>query len=161
MSDVLAESVAAIEVPNGYLEDKKPKACVVALEMLADGKGFRAIREETGLSFAGIAALKARHSRALEIRRGEMAHDGFELVEKHRLLINKKLDELAEDEDALRKVRLNDLNLGYAMMQDKAFAALEGNKVTVEHVKKGPTLEDALRAIQEAQRRVREESIDV
>lgn len=90
-----------------------------------------------------------------------MAHDGFELVEKHRLLINKKLDELAEDEDALRKVRLNDLNLGYAMMQDKAFAALEGNKVTVEHVKKGPTLEDALRAIQEAQRRVREESIDV
>jgi hypothetical protein len=90
-----------------------------------------------------------------------LAKDGFELLEKYRLLLNMKLEGLAEDSDLLKKEGLKDLHTGYAILQDKALQAVEGNKVTVVHRKEGPSLEDAMAAIQEAQKRVKGEAINV
>lgn len=157
----IADSVAKAEVMEVALEKKKPNESVRALEMLADGKGYRAIRRDTGLSFEGIAALKARHGLVLEERRRELAQDGYELMEKYRQLLNAKLDEMANDEGLLAKAQVKDLIMGYAIAQDKAMQAEDGNKVVVEHVKSGPSLEDAKKLIEEAQRQVRGEAIDV
>jgi uncharacterized protein YerC len=157
----LKDSVAGIDADARCIEVKKPDRAVRALEMLAQGDGWRLIRRETGVSFAGIAALKARHKEALEVRREELAADGFEVVEKYRMLLNERLEGLADDSEELKKTPLKDLTLGMAVHQDKALQALEGNKVTVVHEKSGPSLEDAMKAIQEAQKRVRGEAITV
>lgn len=159
--DSIKQSVVESEASERMLEKRKPDLAVRCLEMLADGVGYRKVKKETGLSFNAIASLKGRHKEALEVRREELAKDGFELLEKYRLLLNMKLEGLAEDSDLLKKEGLKDLHTGYAILQDKALQAVEGNKVTVVHRKEGPSLEDAMAAIQEAQKRVKGEAIDV
>lgn len=157
----LRDSVMSADVPDKALEVKRPKDAVRVLEMLAQGDGWRQIREKTGISFRGIASLRSRHRQALEVRREELAADGFEVVEKYRMLLNEKLEGLAEDNEALMATPLKDLTMGMAIHQDKALQALEGNRVTVVHEKSGPSLADAVAAIEAAQKRVRGEAINV
>lgn len=159
--DSIKKSVVESEASERMLEKRKPDLAVRCLEMLADGDGYRKVKKETGLSFNAIASLKGRHKEALEVRREELAKDGFELLEKYRMLLNMKLEGLAEDSELLKKEGLKDLHTGYAILQDKALQAVEGNKVTVVHRKEGPSLEDAMAAIEEAQKRVKGEAIDV
>ena len=142
-------------------ERRKPKESAVALEMLAEGQTFEAVRARTGLNFTAISALRARHETALEDRRKQLAADGFEMAEGLRLLAKQKMQDLADNPEELKKVNLRDLVLPYAIAQDKAFAALgEATRVVVEH-KKGVSLEDAVAAIAEARAKVKAASIEV
>jgi hypothetical protein len=157
----IQESVATADVRSDALEFKDPVRAVAALEMLAQGEGYKAVSSALSMTFSQITALRGRHVVPLEERRKALGADGFELAEKHRLLLHKKLDDLAEDDEGLRKVQLKDLNMGYAIMQDKALQAVEGNKIVIEHKKVGASLADAVKAIEEAQKRVQGEAITV
>ncbi len=142
-------------------EKTRPKECVLALEMLAEGYGMEDVREKTGLGWDAITSLRARHEVAIDVRRRQMAADGFELAEGLRLLAKKKMKMLAEDDEALAKVSLKDLILSNAIAQDKGLAALGENKTIIEHRSGKPTLADAQAAIEEARRSLQKEAVPV
>jgi hypothetical protein len=144
----IVESVFASKSIGTEMRD--PKKAVYALEMLCNGHGYKEVGEMTGLDFQTVIALKARHGQAIEVRRRQLAEDGFELAEGARLLIKEKMRMLAGSPELLQKEKLKDLSVSYAIYQDKAFIAAEGNKTVVEHVKKGVSLEEAQRVIDEA-----------
>jgi hypothetical protein len=157
----LATSVAGVTTGLST-EKKKPREAVLALELLAEGKGARAVAEQTGLGFEAVCALRARHGVALEERRKRLAVDGWEMAEGLRLLAKQKMADLAGSPEEMKKVNVRDLVLSYGIAQDKGFAALgEATKVTIEHKGKGVSLEDARAAIEEARARVREASVEV
>ncbi len=160
---VLVASVAA-EATRGHVkrvEKQKPAESVMALEMLLDGVGLEEIKKKTGLGFDAITSLKARHETALEVRRKQLAADGFEMAEGIRLLAKKKMKMLAEDDEALAKVSLKDLVLARAIEQDKSFAALGEQKTIIEHRTGKPSLADAQKAIEEARKSLQKEAIPV
>jgi hypothetical protein len=143
------------------IEARKPREATLALEMLAMGARYDEVCEETGLTFNQVASLKARHNQTVEVRRQVLAKDGFEMAEKLRLLTNRKLEMMAEDDDQLKKASLKDLTLSYAIAQDKAFSAM-GEATKVVEVRAGkPTLEDARKAIEEAREALQKEAIPV
>jgi hypothetical protein len=160
---VLAKSVQDIGISDRrFVEAKKPKETVLALEMLADGKPYREVEEATGLAWVALAGLKVRHSGAMEKRRQQLANDGFLQVEKLRAISERKMDMLMEDEDSLKKMNIKDLILSQAIMQDKAFAAIgEGSKVVVEHKSGQPSIADAMKVIADARAALQKEAIDV
>jgi hypothetical protein len=78
-----------------------------------------------------------------------------------RFLVRKKMEMMADDDDQLKKANLKDLGIAAVMFQERALQALEGNKVIVEHRGNKPSLEDAMKAIEEARRIVNADVIDV
>ena len=108
-----------------------------------------------------MSGLRARHEVALDVRRKQLATDGFEMAEGARFLVRKKMEMMADDDDQLKKANLKDLGIAAVMFQERALQALEGNKVIVEHRGNKPSLEDAMKAIEEARRIVNADVIDV
>lgn len=157
----VANSVAAADVTHLGTERLHPRAAVIACEMLAEGKGYDEIKEATGLGFTAITGLRSRHEEVIEVRRRQLAADGFEMAEGARLLVKKRMEMLAEDEDQLKKTNVKDLALTYAVLQDKGMQALGEAKTIVEHRAGRPSIEDALAAIKEARRVVQEGSVEV
>lgn len=160
-SPILAASVAEAAGDQRLTEYRKTKECVLALEMLADGKGYREIEAVTGLGHSVISSLKARHAIPLEQRKAMLAEDGFDMAERLRLVVLRKLEMMADDDDQIRKANLKDLVLPWGIAQDKGMLAAEGNKVVVEHTKGKVGLEEAVKAIEEAKRLVNKNVIDV
>jgi hypothetical protein len=134
---------------------------VMALERLCTGKGYKEVELATGLGFDILVGLRARHNMAIDVRRKQLAEDGFEMAEGLRLLAKQKMLQLSEDPEALAKVNLRDLAVSYGVAVDKGMLALDGNKVTVEYVSKRPSLADAQAAINEAREALQKEAIAV
>lgn len=162
-ANVVAVSVA--EVAPGlnwrYVEVSNPKAAVQALEMLAEGVSHERTMKETGLGWEALVALKTRHKMALDERRAQLANDSFDMAERARALIVKKTNRLFNDTEALDKTSLKDLSLSYAIAVDKGMQAL-GEATQIVEVKQGkPSIEDAMKAIQEAKAALKATSVEV
>lgn len=164
-SSVVSKSIQALSgsLNYKYVEHTSPKEAALALEMLAQGDYYKEVEERTGIGFTALAGLKVRHQGALEERRASLAQDGFQMAEQLRMLVQKKAEMLADNEDELRKVNIKDLVLSNAISQDKAFTALGENKVVIEHRKEKMSIQDAKKMILDAQIEVKEadEAIDV
>ncbi len=162
-SKAIVESVgeAQASLNYRYIEKRKPKEAALALDMLAAGETYSKVMETTGIGFVALSALRARHERALEVRRKELALDGFEMAERMRALVAKKAEMLMEDDEALMKTPLKDLTLSYGISVDKGLQALGEQKVVVEHRTGKPTLADAMKAIEEARAALQKEAIPV
>ena len=156
----IVTSVALIE-KTGVIERRMPKEAVEALEMMCNGVTYRNIELKTGIKFDTLMALRSRHKVAVEIRREQLAADGFEMAEGLRLLAQQKMSDLAADPKELKKVNLRDLAISYGVAVDKGMLALDGNRVTVEHVSKKPSLADAMEAIKEARQALQKEAIPI
>lgn len=162
MKDPLAMSVAAMaDKGGGYLEGRDPAMAAKVLEMLADGNSFSAIRKETGLDWETISRLKARHSMVLEERRKHLAQDALDVAEGLRLLQKEKMRMLAEDPDQLARTNIRDLAIPWGIANDKFLSAMGENKVVVEHKAGAPSLEDAMKAIEEARAKLKAGSLEV
>lgn len=159
VSVVLADSLMAAG-PKA-LEKRDPAKAMLALEMLSGGETWEKVSEATGWSFDQISRIRSRHKMAIEKRKEELAQDGFEMAEGLRLLTKMKMEQLANNPDALAKVNLRDLVLPYGIAVDKGMQALGEQKTVIEHRQGRPSLEDAMKAIEEARARVRGESVDV
>jgi hypothetical protein len=162
-SKAIVESVgeAQASLNHRYIEKRKPKEAALALDMLAAGETYSKVMEVTGIGFVALSALRARHERALEVRRKELALDGFEMAERMRALVAKKAEMLMEDDEALMKTPLKDLTLSYGISVDKGLQALGEQKVVVEHRTGKPTLADAMKAIEEARAALQKEAIPI
>jgi hypothetical protein len=143
------------------LEAREPTKAMLCLEQLAEGNTWEEIAEATGFSFNQISKVKARHETAIEVRRKQLAADGFEMAEGLRLLAKQKLEMLANNPDALAKVNIRDLVLSYGIAVDKGMQALGENKVVVEHKAGKPSLEDAMKAIADARAALQKEAVDI
>lgn len=147
---------------NGLkVEVKRPEAAAKALEMLALGKGVDEIRETTGLGWDAIKGLRARHSVGLEVRRQQLAEDGWEMAEGLRLLAMKKMKQLSEDDEQLAKTSLKDLIQARSWEQERALENLGEVRAVVEHRSGKPSLADAMKAIAEARASLQKEAIVV
>jgi hypothetical protein len=143
------------------LEAREPTKAMLCLEQLAEGNTWEEIAEATGFSFNQISKVKARHETAIDVRRKQLAADGFEMAEGLRLLAKQKLEMLANNPDALAKVNIRDLVLSYGIAVDKGMQALGENKVVVEHKAGKPSLEDAMKAIADARAALQKEAISI
>ncbi len=143
------------------LAKRKPKESMMALELIAAGEQWEKIAELTGLSFNQISGLSARHEMAIEERKKELARDGFEMAKGLSLLIKQKMEQLANNPDALAKTNLRDLVLPYGIAVDKGMLALGEQKTIIEHRAGKPSLKDAMAAIEEARAKLRQDSVEV
>ena len=159
ISPVLLASL--VDSDSRTLEHREPAKAMLCLEQLAEGNTWEEIAEATGFSFNQISKVKARHETAIEVRRKQLAADGFEMAEGLRLLAKQKLEMLANNPDALAKVNIRDLVLSYGIAVDKGMQALGENKVVVEHKAGKPSLEDAMKAIAEARASLQKEAVDI
>ena len=160
--DPIALSVAEYSNATGnYLERRDPKMAAKLLEMLAEGCTFNEIRQELGLKWETIARMKARHKMVLDERRQQLAQDALDIAEGLRLLQKEKMRMLAEDPEQLARTNIRDLTLPWGIANDKFLSAMGENKVTVEHKAAAPSLEDAMKAIEEARAKLKASSVDI
>lgn len=142
------------------MEVKKPKECALALEMLANGETYYAIRKATGFGTDAIGRLKLRHQGAIDSRREAAAMEAEELADLYREVLRRKVEDLLEDPERLAKANPKDLALTFGITSDKA-ASLRGDaNVVVEH-RKGWSLEDARAMIEASRKKIDGECIDV
>jgi hypothetical protein len=162
LKDPLAMSVAAAaDKGRNFLERRDPAMAARVLEMLADGNSFREIKKETNLDWETVSRLKARHSMVLEERRKQLAQDALDVAEGLRLLQKEKMRMLAEDPEQLARTNIRDLAIPWGIANDKFMAAMGENKVTIEHKTAAPSLEDAMKAIEEARAKLKASSMEV
>jgi hypothetical protein len=159
VSTILLNSI--VESGSRTLEAREPAKAMLCLELLADGSTWQQVADETGWSFTQIGAVKARHEVAIEVRKKQLAADGFEMAEGIRLLLKQKMAMLADNPDALSKVNVKDLALSYGIAVDKGMQALGENKMVIEHKAGKPSLEDAMKAIEDARAALQKEAIPV
>ena len=163
VSPHLAESLVSANPLT--VESRNPTMGMLALELLSQGQTWEEIRDATGFNFDQISRIRARHETAIEERKKALAQDGFEMAEGLRLLAKMKMEQLANNPEALAKTNLRDIVLPYAIAQDKALQALGEKKEIVEYRTAKPSLEDAMKAIEEARASARlkmqAESIEV
>ena len=159
VSTILLNSI--VESGSRTLEAREPAKAMLCLELLADGSTWQQVADETGWSFTQIGAVKARHEVAIEVRKKQLAADGFEMAEGIRLLLKQKMAMLADNPDALAKVNVKDLALSYGIAVDKGMLALGENKMVIEHKAGKPSLEDAMKAIEDARAALQKEAINV
>ena len=158
----VSKSVASYANREGnYLERKQPDKAIQALEMLAEGSSYGMVKAQLGLNWETISRLKARHHMALEQRRGQLAEDALDLVEGFRLLQKEKMKQLAEDPEQLARTNIKDLAIPWGIANDKFLSAMGENKVTIEHKSAAPSLEDAMKAIEEARAKLKASSVEV
>jgi len=77
------------------------------------------------------------------------------------LLQKEKMRMLAEDSEQLARTNIRDLAVPWGIANDKFLAAMGENKVTVEHRSAAPSLEDAMKAIEEAKAKLKASSVEV
>jgi len=146
--------------PSNLMEVKNPEACALALEMLADGESYSRVCEATGLTHGVLARLRYDHREAIGVRREKAADDAEHMAERYRAILEEKANMLEVDKEMLGKVNPKDLALTYGILRDKA-SSLRGDATSVVEHKRGVTLEDARKAVEEAQKRIKGEAIDV
>ena len=147
---------------NGRLvEARNPEKAARCLEKMAEGRPWKAIMREETVDWYTLVGLRSRHKDLIDRRKEIVAQDAMELVEGARMLQQEKMRMLAEDENALRRVNLRDLAMSYGIYAEKFFMATDGNKVVVEHKTAAPSLEDAVKAIEEAKAKLKASSVDV
>ena len=156
----LSKSVAAnADNVGNYIERRDPALAIKALEMLAEGETFNSINKKLGMKWETVARLKARHKMALNERRASLAEDALDIVEGLRLLQKEKMRMLAEDPEQLARTNIRDLTLPWGIANDKFLSAMGENRVVVEHKTSAPSLEDAMKAIEQAKANMKLSSI--
>ena len=160
--DPIARSVAEYaHKPGNFLERRDPKLAAQVVSMLAEGCGYKEIMKETGLDWDTISRVKARHSVVLEERREMMAQDALDIAEGLRLLQKEKMRMLAEDPEQLARTNIKDLGITWGIANDKYLTVMGENKVTIEHKSAAPSLEDAMKAIEEARAKLKAGSVEI
>lgn len=146
---------------GNFLERRDPKLAATVVEMLCNGETFREIERQTGLKWDTIARLKSRHSMVVEDRKQQLAQDALDIQHGLQLLQKEKMRMLAEDPEQLARTNIRDLAIPWGISVDKYLAVMGENKVTVEHKSAAPSLEDAMKAIEEAKAKLKASSMEV
>lgn len=141
------------------LELADPERACRIVAMLCRGLPERVICEETGVAKSPLDRLRREHSDVIERTKMHRAIQATRLQLKAAEALEKKLDDVLDDDEVRAKTSVKDLAMGYGIATDKQrIIHGEGTVVTHEHK---VTLEDARAAIEEAKKEVGKEVIDV
>lgn len=135
------------------IENQDPERAAKALAMLAAGTPLIQIHRALKMDRSAIRSLRWRHKETLETRRKEFAKKFAMGAEALVDLTFKKIEQIEDDDDMLAATSMKDLALGAAIFTDKAMA-LSGMASTVIEHRRGPSIEDAQKAIAEARARI-------
>ena len=149
----------AKNVPRSCVEHYAPNKAALALYMLSQGARIKAIAEKTGLGRDVIRSLEWRHNDTLETKRKEFSMRYAIAAQEYTDLLLDKATQLFDNPDALAKLSPEKLAITVGILTDKA-AQLTGMATTVVEHRKGASLEDAAKMINEARQRVKGKIID-
>tara|TARA_R110002020_G_scaffold19754_1_gene67892 strand:- start:232 stop:765 length:534 start_codon:yes stop_codon:yes gene_type:complete len=141
------------------LEVRDPERACQIIAMLCRGIPHRTIIAETGVNVKALNRLSRDHSEVVQRTKTHRAIQATRLQLKAADALEKKLEDVLEDDEVRAKTSVKDLAMGYGIATDKQRVIHgEGTVVTHEHK---VTLEDARAAIEEAKKEVSQEVIDV
>jgi hypothetical protein len=135
------------------VENRKPHVAAKALWMLAQGATVAEAARVTGLKHEMVRKLQWRHSDTLETKRKEFSMRYAMVASEYTDLLFQKAEMLANDPEQLKYVPPDKLALTIGIMTDKA-SQLMGMATTVVEHRKGTSIEDAAKLIEEAKARV-------
>lgn len=151
------------------LEIKAPEKAAQALFLITEGrKTKKAIAEELDISNADLWRLERHHSGTLaqyfERKRPELAARYLQLAESVADVLQEKVTQILSDPEELSKTGIEKLAITLGVINDKAMSLAGMATIKIEHVK-GASIEDAMKAIEEARAKVsdqmREGAIEV
>ena len=137
------------------IERRNPNAAAAALWMLCQGLPRTRIREQTGLSLACINRLGFRHSDTLESKRKDFAMAYAQAAQTYTDLAMDKAERLMDNPELLDQISPDKLALTVGIFTDKA-AQLSGMASAIVEYRKGASVEDAAKVIEEARARIAE-----
>jgi Lhr-like helicase len=156
LKKIISKALVKAADNRRLIENKRPEVAARVIEMMAEGKSWKSIMKQEGIDFYTLVSLKGRHGGLIDKRREFVARDALELIEAARLLQLEKMKMLSEDDGALRRTNIRDLAMSYGIYAEKFFLASEGNRMTIEHKHSAPSLEDAVKAINEAKLKIKQ-----
>jgi hypothetical protein len=150
-------------LPRNCVEHNQPHVAAKALWLLAQGAPVKQISRITGLGHETIRRLSWQHEDTLESKRKEFSARYAMVAAEYTDLLFEKAEQLANDPEELKKISPDRLALTVGILSDHS-AKLSGMAgVVIEH-RKGPSIDDAAKAIEEARMRmankVRESAIE-
>lgn len=149
---------------NARLEIRNPGVVAEVLQLRTEGMLVKDVEKRTGVCANTQRRILRQHPEVVEKLQKLAATEHMILAERYLEMQHKKLDQIDEDEEELKKVSLRDLAIGGAINVDKSLGLSGKAAMIIEH-RKGLTIEDAQAAIaaarEEAQRRLRESSMTV
>lgn len=137
------------------LELCEPEKAAKALWMRAQGASYRQIALTLGVEWKTVMALAWRNEETIESKRKEFSKRYAQVAEQFTDILFEKAERLMDNPEKIDEIDPSKLALTVGIMTDKA-AQLSGMAtVTIEH-RKGVTVEDAAKAIEEARKRIAE-----
>lgn len=143
----------AKSLPRNSIEHYAPNKAALALFLLSQGAKIAEISRKTGISRDLIRALEWRHSDTLETKRKEFSMRYAIAAQEYTDLLFERANQLFEDPESLAKISPEKLAITVGILTDKA-AQLTGMATTVVEHRKGPSLDDAAKLINEARSRI-------
>lgn len=161
--EALAASVAeaSLSADGRSLEVLDKTRAIAALEMHAAGSSWKKIRKATGIGWPAFMRLKSDHQEALGIRQKEAAREAAIVHAKSAALLERRLDMLGEDDEALANESVRDLSVTFGVTADK-MQVLNGSPSAIVEERSGLTLKEAAEFLADLKRRkeAREVAID-
>lgn len=143
----------AKHLPRGCVENAKPHVAAKALWMLAQGGQVAQISRITGLGHETIRRLEWEHNDTLESKRKQFSMRYAMAAAEYTDLLFTKAEQIANDPEQLKNISPDRLALTVGIMTDHA-SKLMGMATTVVEHRKGTSIEDAAKLIEEAKARV-------
>lgn len=150
MNEVMAR---ASELGSNSIEHRKPAMAAKALWLLARGTPILHIYQQTGIDRQAIRNLSWRHKDTLETKRKDFSRKYAMAAEATTDLLMQKLEMLEDDREQLAAISPDKLAVTIGIMTDKA-AMLSGMAGQVIEVRRGASIDDAMKAITEARERI-------
>ena len=148
---VASVQAVAKESTNGCeIEKRDPQLAVQVIELRAEGHTLREIEKRTGLSDTTVKRLVRNHRSVIEDLKPMMAAEAFNDLAEARGLFRRKVG-LVDDAE-LKKTRIDLVAKTLEIAHNNYQGAIgEGGGIKI-NVQTGPTLEQAMQAIEEAKR---------
>lgn len=145
---------------NHILEVTKPYKAISILMMLEEGRPMSEITTKFHTNNNAIINIRTRHTESMKERRRHFSKLYSLGAESLAYLLIKKADRLAHDDAALDATPIKELALGVGIMTDKA-AMLDGMATQHIEIRRGASLGDASKMIEDARARLAAKTVTV
>jgi transposase len=132
------------------IETRDPKLAVHVIELRAEGHSFKEIAKRTDLNIETVQRVVRTHRKVVDDLKDVMAGEAFNDLSEARALFRRKVGLV--DDDELKKTRLDLVAKTLEITHNNYQGSIgEGGGIKI-NVQTGPTLEQAMQAIEEAKR---------
>lgn len=124
------------------LENRKPHVVAKVLWRLSQGEPVLRISREEKITVQSIRRIRQDYAGSLEIRRKAMAVVYADVANEYITLLQKKAENMHEDDDQLAAIQPDKLAVTVGILTDHSSKLAGMNTITIEH-RKGATIDEA------------------